>query len=741
MHDPSFPNLNKKRAAARSITATNRRNSKKSNSIFLNLNEISAEIVNTDPSIEMSPVAFSSSPYKKYSELFCNSELTRLDKDLDKFEIDLESFKAADIRDFKLISQVFEKYQEYMENLAICAKQKDNTLGNCIIRGVIGYKKAYHNIKKHLKNIESFKKSEKHNSKEDWTQTGALPLKIIEKTNGGETPDLNFLKELGEKLQNLKFTTITSQLWDLYDSLCQMHTDVPSPIETPDFMKFDAQEKAKELEIGVANLKNDLKIKFENERIKKEIEVAEKECQADYIGLEHRKGSILEGMLEKKELEFLKIKRKHDFLLEDKKKLEEQIKLKDSKIQELTEALGLNEIVVLKVKITEISNELRSEKIINEIAKEKLDKNKIVISNLKKENEGLKIKLIGKRNKIQRIKEDYFQKSVLWRIAEEKNKQIEDAWYQLNGKKFVYIGIDSDEIIKKYGLEKARESDEERIEGSIVNFNEKKGSRNGSYSHQKAMTNRSRGRSTYLDENLEENDDPKRIRMRQASKNEKLSKNYEKDDMNRSLDEKNSLLHGHRTGDCGEISKKFSTELERLNELLEKAEKALVITLDKEQMILFQKYKDLLGLKDSHYDSFSENLKAILIHESQNFDSLPHVGKSKNPSTLKSKLKKTFLTSENLNKTLPHPPKINLEEILEEEKEGKIPSCLVSIFNNNAEYQALSPTSRKLINQCMKDHDYKKCGPDCEHLKRAMAIKIKIIGKLYPLKRMTIDFD
>jgi hypothetical protein len=53
------------------------------------------------------------------------------------------------------------------------------------------------------------------------------------------------------------------------------------------------------------------------------------------------------------------------------------------------------------------------------------------------------------------------------------------------------------------------------------------------------------------------------------------------------------------------------------------------------------------------------------------------------------------------------------------------------------EYLGLSKKARLEIYEILLAHT-KKCGPECEHLKRAMMIKYKDKGKLYPTKKYNI---
>ncbi|CAG9334912.1 unnamed protein product [Blepharisma stoltei] len=744
MHEPNLPNLKKKRSQERSTTASNPRESRKS-SMLLNNYESSYEAISKEAA-ESNALASSISLYKRSSEIFFCAELNRLDKDLDAYEIELNNINPLDGFDLQNINQSCEKYQQYLENIAICTKQKDTKLGNCIIRGLIGYKKAFQQITKYLKNLESKKTPAKIRCRDEITQTENSGENGRVKACRSDSPDINFLKELGDKMKNLKVTGVTNHLWDLYDSLCQMRTDVPSPVETPDLIKFDIKEENNGFEDGVENLRKEWVSSLARQKTIKQTQCAEKGCQVENKGID----SALESIAGEKELEILKLKRRCDTLLEEKKKFDDEISFKNLKIYELTGKL--NEIAQLQNKVTEISIELKSEKSINSISKEKLEKSKLTINSLKKECENLKTKLIGKRNKLLRLKDEFLQRSVLWRMAEEKNKQIEESWLQVHGSKFVYSGIDANEIMKKYGLQKELDSDNEGSDATAVSNFDIKRNRNftGSYS-QRPNVNRNKGKPMGFNENSQETHDAKNSKNKYWSQDEKLEKISENEILNKKHHKKSqfenrgsSLSNSseeHDYEDKDGIFMHQSLRFDISNKKLENAEKALVVTLNKEQKNLFKKFKNLLQSQYPHFAQYTENLKSTITDKLETLESASHSKDIKKFSKHKNKLKETNFPKGDLNQTLSTLPKSFLNDSFDKEKNDEIPNSLASIFKNKAEYQALSPYTKRLLEQCMEGHDYKKCGAECEHLKRAMAIKAKYNGRIYHLRTASLDFD
>jgi hypothetical protein len=59
---------------------------------------------------------------------------------------------------------------------------------------------------------------------------------------------------------------------------------------------------------------------------------------------------------------------------------------------------------------------------------------------------------------------------------------------------------------------------------------------------------------------------------------------------------------------------------------------------------------------------------------------------------------------------------------------------LERVFERPAELDALAPSHRLELIESFKGHEQEKCGEVCDHLKRAIAIKFKAQGKLYPIK-------
>ncbi|OMJ84151.1 hypothetical protein SteCoe_14776 [Stentor coeruleus] len=70
-------------------------------------------------------------------------------------------------------------------------------------------------------------------------------------------------------------------------------------------------------------------------------------------------------------------------------------------------------------------------------------------------------------------------------------------------------------------------------------------------------------------------------------------------------------------------------------------------------------------------------------------------------------------------------------------KESKISMIMNKLNITKEEYLGLSKKARLELFEILLAHN-KKCGPDCEHLKRAMMIKYKDKGKLYPTKKYNI---
>lgn len=76
------------------------------------------------------------------------------------------------------------------------------------------------------------------------------------------TPELDSLKELSDKLQHFKFSRVTRKLCDLYDSIVKMHTDIPSPPDTPGGYNFDIGQATKLIEENINEFHKRLTVKM-----------------------------------------------------------------------------------------------------------------------------------------------------------------------------------------------------------------------------------------------------------------------------------------------------------------------------------------------------------------------------------------------------------------------------------------------------------------------------------------------
>ncbi|CAG9335073.1 unnamed protein product [Blepharisma stoltei] len=744
-----------------------------------NLNEV-FEITQTP---DARPFSVNVIKYKRNSNAFCDNELDHYDKDLDEFEIGLENTYQSS---FLKINGEWEKYQKYLENISICAIQKDSKLGNCIIRGIIGLTKTFKKLSKNINEGPLEAKSTNYKEKSSQTEKEKVP-----EPRFCSSPELESLKELQSKLKNIRFSRITGQLCDLYDSLCQMHTDIPSPTDTPDLIKFDSEEAAKELEKDVEELRNELTIKLVKKKVIKK--TLDKECQVERIQKNTHREELLENILGEKELDLFKLKHKCEELLEERKKWQDKLEEHKNKSNEDENASqNEQEIEKLKEKIHELEYELRGQNINVDILKEKYERARSNFERIKKENGKLKEKLIGKRRKLQEIRENLFQTNVLWRIAEEKTKQIEYAWKVKYGSDFVYGEIDTNEIIKRYNLTKDQESDSEikeeiGFEGALVGYDGKeiimsfKDKDSGKATIQNYSNNLPD--KEYYTENagivLQNNKEkiiipPNKTENEYELKDSKVAKeefsNSQKQNINRISQAKNiSEIYSKNNWfqasgntkdekaqyNYGDTNNSFTNSLhtakiDELAELAKIAAKKLILTLNQDQTKLFEDYKQIMEMRLSEYQKISKarpshNKSASsgppkLSHRSFQYSRLQKKNKKPRPSPIGDSMFSSMGTSLiHTSKVAENAKTFFYTENLKTEGNEEIPSLLISLFKGDEDYWSLSPTTRRLLGRCMEGHDSQFCGEDCEHLKRAMKIKTKYQGVLYPIKKKNVD--
>lgn len=389
----SFPNL-KSRVKKPNTAPSNKKRSLDGNSTM---------DMKRNDSFELSPEITISAFYKRRNiDVFYTNELKRLDEQLDSYEIEIEAYKFTNKPKGCINLKECETYLWYLEGLSLCVKQKDSKLGNCVLRGLMGHKKAFKNLTEDLK-FEDSQDIQKILYKDSYSQT------LDNRSQDLSSPDLDSLKVLGDKLKNLKLSRITNKLCDLYDSLCQMHTDVPSPTETPEVYTFDVKEAAKSLEADVQSLRNTLTMKMTKKKMVKTL--ISKDTQTDKQ-IEEKK--VIETILQEKELEAFQYKHKYELALEEINHLKENLLNRKTFITEERKYVdNSKEIFDLKFKINGLEEENRELHAKSQFLIEKLAQKKIKIAELKRELQSYKNKMIGKRNKIREFKDNLFQTQIL----------------------------------------------------------------------------------------------------------------------------------------------------------------------------------------------------------------------------------------------------------------------------------------------------------------------------------------
>ena len=191
----------------------------------------------------------------KSFNLFYNQELARISKELDIKEIEIKN-AVTPINNYEI-------YHRYLENLAICVKQKDPVLSNCIFRGITGTNKSHKKLQKSLQlnslEISKIKEPVKL-YRENLTQTYEGPPVTV--ASPDISKEINYIKGLVKRVSKLKAPKIIQSLYDLHESLCKLHTDIPTPTKTPE---------PEEITIGTFDQKMTMTLRIIKHEIKKNL--------------------------------------------------------------------------------------------------------------------------------------------------------------------------------------------------------------------------------------------------------------------------------------------------------------------------------------------------------------------------------------------------------------------------------------------------------------------------------------
>lgn len=372
--------------------------------------------------------------------VFYNQEISRLNKELDDWEIDNKNSMN--------FLTIYEMHLKYLQSLAFTAKTKDSILYAALIRGIAGLSKA-HKITVEMKKNE-IKEPVKEKSipksfRENFSQTYAF------KINDDLPPDINrdilYVKNLAERMGKLKSGKIIQRLYELHEDLCGLQTDIPTPTRTPEPQEVTIGNAGHKLSMAVKVMRHQIKkslSKHNIERIK-----LEKAVQTEPL-----RGGYFSDPFKEKELEIDNLKRT---------------------IQHFERELADNKNTVIKVRqyctdterkhndaqieIIQMTNRLSYSEDTTKTLKQrmqaltdKLSNKKRKLIDVRKQLNESKANLLSTVSSLKGTKNEYYNLSILYKIAEEKLMQIESTWCQATGKIYEYENISTVDICKKYNI-------------------------------------------------------------------------------------------------------------------------------------------------------------------------------------------------------------------------------------------------------------------------------------------------
>lgn len=379
-------------------------------------------------------------------------DLTFIERKLDKCEI---SFKNSLRPSNCPLFQEMQFYLDYLSNISASIRSKDSRLSKSIGRGLIGVERSF---KKMIQKIDSDQGVISSLQKPQKTDVSLQTTQEKSEENKEESeilPEIENFKQLVVGLKRIKVSRITGQLLELYESLCQMHTDIPELTAMPDTHIQDTSPEAimlmhlNVIKSHVFHILSDSK----SEPTKSSIE---KSTQAEFIVSQIPEVRVLEKSVFSKDQEIVKIKEKIENFENEKFVLQDKIKKMQNFYKEVEKQQYEHEIETVQLKskfqhseVVIVAQEKRLQWIDGKLVKktEKLVRAKLRIDELKK--------IIVKRQKdMNKLQDELWDAKINWKICEEKLIDIENAWERKTGRRFDYKTIDVGMLISKYGIVK-----------------------------------------------------------------------------------------------------------------------------------------------------------------------------------------------------------------------------------------------------------------------------------------------
>lgn len=329
-----------------------------------------------------------------------------LEEELDIQEIEMRTYNFNDKNDPETGELEFNTYLTYLKSIVSYAKKKDQRIGNCLSRGIDGCIKSIPKMmnRNTVEKTKAFKHIKSH-TREQYTQT------FFDKPNYDEsyylddiTPELDALKHLSQRLNDINNSEMAQKLRELYDSIKNMYSEVPSACPTPKIFELEDGEVAHDIRNTMKAFQDEIQYQIAKNqllKIKKDNE-AQTEIEIIDVGLYNK----LATQLSAKEVELFQLKYRHECLLEENKKMEEMIESYKSQNEELLKKLRDSEIELKAVKekmtkLTVYESDMNFQ--IIDLTQE-VRKKKAKIAKLRKELEEAEEDVDSKRDKIDKFR-------------------------------------------------------------------------------------------------------------------------------------------------------------------------------------------------------------------------------------------------------------------------------------------------------------------------------------------------
>lgn len=409
---------------------------------------------------------------------FClHKEISLIQKRLDSKEIELKNQKTLEL---STIEQEFKTYTQYLEEISHCIRQKDAILGKSIQRGVVSCEKLFQRSLYKFQSEARSMVSEAKPGKVDFSSQTITEVSREVPIKSCTTPELESFKQLGSALKRIKVSRVTGKLFDVYDSLSKMYTEIPEPTSSPEPQDLDLSNPNSiinlHLNVIKKNINNFRESGKSHEKTKK---FSDKYCQDDFPPNGTPQVKALELILNNKEFEMKKIKGRLEKETELRKHFEENIaKLKNYYLEFEKKH---NEVEILLVQAKNKNN--NSENIILALEKkikwdgEKLDGKTKKLRAAKEKIKEMKNIIMKKQKDLSKSQDDLYNIKISWKIAEEKLMDLQRAWEKRVGSQYQHKEITKESIIAKFMIGKIEFNDEneEKIlneEVSDVSVNE-----------------------------------------------------------------------------------------------------------------------------------------------------------------------------------------------------------------------------------------------------------------------------